>query len=117
MTEIEDKYHGKRPKQDRIGRRQNEFTLFRTVVLQCGYNSSAEAFSAFELYIKRSEGEVLLDEKDIADWDKIRKNFLKIKNSNNVYVEGEECRKCVWSNTESGKIFCTKMCRKKGDKI
>ncbi len=86
-------------------------------ISRCGYNSSAEAFSVFELYIKRLEGEVLLDEKDIADCDRIRKRFLKIKNSNNVYVEGEECRKCVWSNTESGKIFCTKMCRKKGDKI
>ena len=35
----------------------------------------------------------------------------------NIYVKGEECRKCVWSNTESGKILCTKSCRKKGGKI
>lgn len=59
----------------------------------------------------------MLNKKDIADWDKIRKRFLKIKNRNYVYVNGQECRKCVWSNTESRKIFCTKMCRKKGDKI
>jgi len=63
------------------------------------------------------EEDELLNEKDIADWDRIRKRFLKIKNSKSVYVDGTECRKCVWSNTESGKIFCTKMCRKKGDKI
>lgn len=56
----------------------------------------------------------MLDEKGITDWDKIRKKFLDIKNSKYVYVEGEECRKCVWSNTESGKILCTKSCRKKG---
>lgn len=60
---------------------------------------------------------MLLDEKDIADWDEIRKRFLKIKNRNDFYFNGEECRKCVWSNKKSGKIFCTKMCRKKGDKI
>ena len=59
----------------------------------------------------------MLNEKDKADWDKVRCMLLKIKNKDEVYVDGKECRKCVWSNTESGKILCTKRCRRKGDKI
>lgn len=47
----------------------------------------------------------------------VRCKLLKIKNKDEVYVDGKECRKCVWSNTESGKILCTKRCRRKGDKI
>ena len=85
-------------------------------ISRCGYNSSAEAFSAFELYIKRLEGENLFDQKYIADWERIRRRFLNDPGKN-IYVKGEECRKCVWSNTESGKILCTKSCRKKGGKI
>ncbi|MDO4945306.1 MAG: hypothetical protein Q4E74_08935 [Ruminococcus sp.] len=59
----------------------------------------------------------MLNEKDKDDWDKVRRKLLKLKNKDNVYVDGKECRKCVWSNTESGKILCTKRCRRKGDKI
>ncbi len=59
----------------------------------------------------------MLNEKDKADWDKVRCKLLKIKNKDEVYVDGKECRKCVWSNTESGKILCTKKCIRKGDKI
>ena len=89
---------------------------FAPHISRCGYNSSAEAFSAFELYIKRLEEENLFDQKYIADWERIRRRFLNDPGKN-IYVKGEECRKCVWSNTESGKILCTKSCRKKGGKI
>ena len=58
----------------------------------------------------------MFDQKYIADWERIRRRFLNDPGKN-IYVKGEECRKCVWSNTESGKILCTKSCRKKGGKI
>jgi hypothetical protein len=59
----------------------------------------------------------LFTEKDIDDWDKIRKKILSSNDKNFVYVDGKTCRKCVWSNTESGKILCTKSCIKKGGRI
>ena len=53
----------------------------------------------------------MFDQKYIADWERIRRRFLNDPGKN-IYVKGEECRKCVWSNTESGKILCTKSYQK-----
>ncbi len=52
-----------------------------------------------------------------SDWEQIRKKLLKQEDIKQYYVDGDVCRKCVWSVTESGKIFCTKSCRKKGNKV
>lgn len=59
----------------------------------------------------------MLNKKDISDWERIRKKLLEMENKNYVYVNGTYCRKCVWSDTDSGKILCSKKCRKKGGRI
>jgi hypothetical protein len=35
----------------------------------------------------------VLSDKDIADWDKIRKKFLKLKYKNFIYVDGKVAEK------------------------
>lgn len=53
----------------------------------------------------------------LSEWDRIRSSFLKTQKPKSYYVEGEKCRKCVWSVTDSGKILCSKSCVKKGNKV
>lgn len=45
-------------------------------------------------------------------WDKIRLKLLGQKRTF-TYVDGDMCRKCVWANTESGCIICSRPCNGK----
>jgi hypothetical protein len=40
-------------------------------------------------------GKALFTEKDIDDWDKIRKRVLESEDKNSIYVDGKTYRKCV----------------------
>lgn len=44
--------------------------------------------------------------KDKNDWDKIRYEFLRLNEQH--LVNTEKCKKCVWANIESGKVFCSR---------
>lgn len=61
-------------------------------------------FSAFALYIQQLECDKL---KEKLGWDEIRILILSIKSDEKIQ-NGKECRKCVWSNTESGQILCSR---------
>ena len=56
----------------------------------------------FELYEKK-ESDIL---KDKNDWDKIRYKYLRLNEKHSA--ETEKCKKCVWANKESSKIFCSR---------
>lgn len=53
----------------------------------------------------------MLTEKDVADWETIRKPFLKLKEE----VMKNSCGKCLWSDTTSGIILCSRDCPRKGN--
>ena len=44
--------------------------------------------------------------KDKNDWDKIRYKYLRLNEKHSA--ETEKCKKCVWANKESSKIFCSR---------
>lgn len=44
--------------------------------------------------------------KDKNDWDKIRYEFLRLNEQQ--LVNTEKCKKCVWANKESSRIFCSR---------
>lgn len=54
----------------------------------------------------------MLTEKDISDWETIRKPFLKLKEE----VMKNSCGKCLWSDATSGIIICSRDCPRKGNK-
>lgn len=56
------------------------------------------------------------NEKDENDWDKIRSRFLQLKGYS-VYTDLDRCRKCVWSNKDTYKVFCSKNCSMKRRKV
>jgi hypothetical protein len=98
------------------------FISFGNSVLECEKSQYTDYFTQknhgeYAQKDKNWKKVIPVSDEDIADWDKIRKKFLKLKYKNFIYVDGKDCRKCVWSNTESGKILCTKSCRKKGGRI
>lgn len=44
--------------------------------------------------------------KNNNDWDKIRYKYLRLNEKH--LAETEKCKKCVWANKESSKIFCSR---------
>ena len=42
-------------------------------------------------------------------WDKTRQILLDHR-IDSVYVDGNKCRSCVWANTESEYIICSRSC-------
>ena len=44
--------------------------------------------------------------KDNNNWDNMRKKFLK--SNEKRLAETEKCKKCVWANKESSRIFCSR---------
>ena len=55
----------------------------------------------------------MLNKKDIADWDKIRKRFLKIKNRNYVYVNGKNAENAYGQIRNREKYFVQKCAGRK----
>lgn len=52
---------------------------------------------------------VILEESQKKQWDKTRQRLLNFR-KDSLYVNGNKCRSCVWSNTESGYIICSRPC-------
>lgn len=52
---------------------------------------------------------VKLKESEKKQWDKIRQKLLNHRRDS-VYLDGSKCRSCVWANTESGYIMCSRPC-------
>lgn len=45
----------------------------------------------------------------VKQWDEERLRLLNHR-SNSVYADGNMCRNCIWANTESGYIICSRPC-------
>lgn len=45
--------------------------------------------------------------KEKLSWNEIRNLILNIKSSKKEHY-GSDCRKCVWADTRSGKILCSR---------
>lgn len=50
----------------------------------------------------------MLNANDVAGWNELRKNIPKSTRKKKLL--SKMCRKCVWANTESGKILCSRQC-------
>lgn len=55
------------------------------------------------IYIKMERDKL----KEKLSWNEIRNLILNIKPSKKEHY-GNNCRKCIWSDTESGKILCSR---------
>lgn len=64
--------------------------------------TQAQESPVFELY-KIMESDIL---KDKNNWNEMRKRFVKPNDKN--LADTEKCKKCVWANKESSKIFCSR---------
>lgn len=64
--------------------------------------TQAQETPVFELY-KIMESDIL---KDKNNWDEMRKRFLKPNEKH--LADTEKCKRCVWANKESSKIFCSR---------
>lgn len=64
--------------------------------------TQAQEVPVFELYEKQ-DGDILKENKD---WDDIRQRFSKLNKKESI--NPENCKKCVWANKESGKVFCSR---------
>ncbi|MFR4332170.1 MAG: hypothetical protein ACLT3J_06700 [Ruminococcus sp.] len=106
MTGVKNKYHGKSSEESDEGK---TLKLYRTAFLLRQIKSSSaditqvqEHFFLHLRYISKMERGKL---KEKLSWDEIRNLILHRKKKIHY---GENCRKCVWADTRSGKILCSR---------
>lgn len=56
------------------------------------------------------------NEKYENEWDKIRGKLLRLKGGA-ADTDHNRCRKCIWSNKDTYKVFCSKKCPMKRRKV
>ena len=65
--------------------------------------TQAQESPVFELFKNKGRVRYL---KDKNNWDDMRKRF--VKPDEKLLIDTKKCKKCVWANIESGKVFCSR---------